>query len=350
LINPLTEDWDDEMVHAIFWEEDAQKILTIPVHLEMDDILAWHYDPKGIFSVKSAYRVFCDDQNRRSKNDWAASSSSNGDDAEKVWSLIWNMQALSRLEHFLWRLSHNSLALRLNLKHRGVQVEDDRCIMCSKQGEDGAHLFLKCKQVRELWRRMGLEQIRLAMVNCGTTREAIQKLLTTGDELQLKGSFLLNNWWQERNQIREGKRRRSLDDIANLSGRQAIEISKLQRTIQSVPKIQAIRRRWEKPPTGLLKVNVDGAFRDLDKNGGWRYVIRDERGVVIQSSLGRITNAANSLYTELMACLEGAKVVLSMGASRFILETDANMWSGQCKGTILGWLWWVASSMNSKLF
>ena len=197
---------------------------------------------------------------------------------------------------------------------------------------------------------MGLEQIRLAMVNCGTTREAIQKLLTTGDELQLKGSFLLNNWWQERNQIREGKRRRSLDDIANLSGRQAIEISKLQRTIQSVPKIQAIRRRWEKPPTGLLKVNVDGAFRDLDKNGGWRYVIRDERGVVIQSSLGRITNAANSLYNELMACLEGAKVVLSMGASRFILETDANMWSGQCKGTILGWLWWVASSMNSKLF
>ena len=139
-------------------------------------------------------------------------------------------------------------------------------------------------------------------------------MLTTGDELQLKGSFLLNNWWQERNQIREGKRRRSLDDIANLSGRQAIEISKLQKRIQSVPKVQA---------TGLLKVNVDGAFRDLDNNGGWGYVIRDERGVVIQSGLGRITNAANSLYTELMTYLEGVKAVLSMGASQFILETDA---------------------------
>jgi len=101
LINPLTEDWDDEMVRAIFWEEDAQKILTVPVHLEMDDILAWHYDLKGMFSVKSAYRVFCDDQIHRSKNDWAASSSSNVDDVEKVWSLIWNMQAPSRLKHFL---------------------------------------------------------------------------------------------------------------------------------------------------------------------------------------------------------------------------------------------------------
>jgi hypothetical protein len=32
LINPLTEDWDEEMVRAIFWEEDVPKILTIPVH------------------------------------------------------------------------------------------------------------------------------------------------------------------------------------------------------------------------------------------------------------------------------------------------------------------------------
>jgi hypothetical protein len=147
----------------------------------------------------------------------------------------------------------------------------------------------------------------------------------------LKGSLLLNNWWQERNQIREGKRRRSLDDIANLSERQAIEISKLQKMIQSIPKAQAIRRRWEKPPTGLLKVNVDGAFRDLDKNGGWGYVIRDEEGVVIQSGLGRIMNVGNSLYTELVACLEGAKAVLSLGASQFIMETDAQhvVWAMQ---------------------
>ena len=62
-------------------------------------------------------------------------------------------------------------------------MEDDRCIMCNRLGEDGAHLFLKCKQVRELWRRMGLEKIRLEMVNCATAREAIQKTLTMGDEL-----------------------------------------------------------------------------------------------------------------------------------------------------------------------
>jgi hypothetical protein len=105
--------------------------------------------------------------------------------------MIWKMQAPSRLKHFLWRLAHNSLALHLNLKRRGILVDDDRCIMCNRLGEDGAHLFLKCKQVRELWRRAGLEQIRLAMVKCATAKEATLKLLTMGDELQLKGSFLL---------------------------------------------------------------------------------------------------------------------------------------------------------------
>ena len=30
----------------------------------MDDLLAWHYDKKGIFSVKSNYHVLADDQRR----------------------------------------------------------------------------------------------------------------------------------------------------------------------------------------------------------------------------------------------------------------------------------------------
>jgi hypothetical protein len=32
-------------------------IRAIPVHVEMDDIIAWHFGEKGCFSVKSAYQV-----------------------------------------------------------------------------------------------------------------------------------------------------------------------------------------------------------------------------------------------------------------------------------------------------
>lgn len=209
----------------------CQKFFQSQCTSEMDDVLAWHFDPKGIFSVKTAYKVFCDDQDRNARNDSAASSSRDGGESEKVWSMIWNMQAPSRLKHFLWRLAHNSLALRLNLKRRGNRVDDDRCFMCARQGEDGGHLFLKCKLVRALWRSAGM---RLRLENCCTAKEAIQELLTTDDELQLKAAFLLNNWWHERNQIREVASKRLIDDIASLSGRQASEILKLQKNIASV--------------------------------------------------------------------------------------------------------------------
>ena len=32
-------------------------ILSIPVHVEMEDVAAWHYDTKGLFTIRSAYKV-----------------------------------------------------------------------------------------------------------------------------------------------------------------------------------------------------------------------------------------------------------------------------------------------------
>ena len=48
-----------------FWEEDVKHILAIPVNCNMDDFLAWHYDTKGLFSVKSMYHILEDNRDRR---------------------------------------------------------------------------------------------------------------------------------------------------------------------------------------------------------------------------------------------------------------------------------------------
>jgi hypothetical protein len=110
--------------------------------------------------VKTAYRLYCDDLSRNNRRDSAASSSSHVGDIDKVWDMIWSMQGPSRLKHFLSRFAHNSLALRSNLKRRGIKVEDDCCYMCRRAGEDGSHLFLKCKLVKAVWRNARMETIR----------------------------------------------------------------------------------------------------------------------------------------------------------------------------------------------
>lgn len=74
---------------------------------DMDDVIAWHFDPKGLFTVESAYRVFCDDLQRNSINGMAAGSSPNDGIEEALWSSIWKLDGLGRLRHFLWRLAQN---------------------------------------------------------------------------------------------------------------------------------------------------------------------------------------------------------------------------------------------------
>jgi hypothetical protein len=54
LINPVTRQWDIQLVNDIFREEDAAAILAIPLRDEMEDFLAWYPQPKGNFSVRSA--------------------------------------------------------------------------------------------------------------------------------------------------------------------------------------------------------------------------------------------------------------------------------------------------------
>jgi hypothetical protein len=57
LLNPVSDTWDEELVRDVFWKEDVSFILATPTNPGHDDALAWHFDRKGLFSVKSAYHV-----------------------------------------------------------------------------------------------------------------------------------------------------------------------------------------------------------------------------------------------------------------------------------------------------
>jgi hypothetical protein len=64
LIEPETRSWDVQLVRDVFWEEDAKYILATPTNPGYEDSLAWHFDRRGVFSVKSAYHVLDDEKGR----------------------------------------------------------------------------------------------------------------------------------------------------------------------------------------------------------------------------------------------------------------------------------------------
>src|SRR5438128_1146275 len=56
-IDPVNGNWDEEVLRAILDPQDVVDILAIPLRPGSQDSVAWYYDKKGVFSVKSAYRL-----------------------------------------------------------------------------------------------------------------------------------------------------------------------------------------------------------------------------------------------------------------------------------------------------
>ena len=59
LIDPLTGSWDEQLVNDTFWEGDAEIILSMATDDNSEDWPAWHFNPKGDFSVKICVQAGC---------------------------------------------------------------------------------------------------------------------------------------------------------------------------------------------------------------------------------------------------------------------------------------------------
>ena len=73
------------------------------------------------------------------------SGSGDGDGETNFWKGLWNLDCLPKAKHFLWRLSHNTLAVRKVLQRRGMKLET-RCYMCGRLNEYGGRVLLNCKE------------------------------------------------------------------------------------------------------------------------------------------------------------------------------------------------------------
>lgn len=101
LIDPSTGGWDTQLVKDIFWEEDAALILAIPTRPDQEDIVAWHFDPKGKYSVKSAYHVLADNEERGRIRQVGESSFSPITSNDRLfWKRIWRLECPPKARQF----------------------------------------------------------------------------------------------------------------------------------------------------------------------------------------------------------------------------------------------------------
>lgn len=163
LIDPTSGSWDERLVRDTFWVDDARHILQIPLREGVQDFIAWQFDSKGVHTVKSAYKLHVQLQDQKKDGGQGSSADVVGRldrEDDESWKRLWKLPCPRNIQMFAWRLKHESLAFRTNVERRGIPIEDTKCFFCGRGAEDGAHLFIKCKSVKVVWRELAMEKER----------------------------------------------------------------------------------------------------------------------------------------------------------------------------------------------
>ncbi|KAK3211112.1 hypothetical protein Dsin_015818 [Dipteronia sinensis] len=132
--------WDLQKINCNFDKEDVQEILSIPFGSgKTEDTMLWHYDERGLYTVKSGYCI---------GQELAGSPGvSNNLAAKKWWLGLWKLNIPLKVKIFIWKASHEWIPTRANLTKRGLQL-DNKCPMCMTETETTIHALWSCRKLQ----------------------------------------------------------------------------------------------------------------------------------------------------------------------------------------------------------
>jgi len=142
LINHTSKNWNEDLLKEVFTEEEAKVIANSP--LLPEDRLIWRGTASGKFTVKSAYHLGKEEQERR------AAQCSKGNTGQDVWKTLWAMELPNAVKMFVWRACQNILPSRVNLFRRKV-IEEAKCPCCEVEDETLIHALWTCPAAQDVW-------------------------------------------------------------------------------------------------------------------------------------------------------------------------------------------------------
>ncbi|KAE8770045.1 hypothetical protein D1007_58274 [Hordeum vulgare] len=246
----------------------------------MEDYIAWHYDSKGLHSVKMVYKLRA--QISRVNGDERGSTSSRGQGdlracADRLWTRLWKLAYPSKIKMFVWRLAHDSVAVRANLIRKGMVLEDERCPMCGFVCIYSAHLFIRCKKVKELWRVLELAVTRMLVENTVTTGECLNIISELPKRKRMEVFHFMWHWWNKLNKKRNGEQVKSRQVISHDA---RVSITKYVETwLKKEKRRSTEEKKWQIPQQENLKFNIDASFIRETNTTAWVSSFRIMQGL-----------------------------------------------------------------------
>ncbi|XP_073362638.1 uncharacterized protein [Aegilops tauschii subsp. strangulata] len=204
-----------------------------------------------------------------------------------------------------------------------MELEDTRCLFCNRNTEDGGHLFIRCKAVKEVWRALGKEGVRMAMQNFDAVGDVMDHLWSLPMEDRVQILYFWWEWWNERNRLRKNEGRTRPEEIVHRARTATTEYWDIVgKQNHSKPKEKT---QWRPPEVDVLKFNFDGAFVPGGNQSAWGVIARDHTGDVVACMAGKCEHINDAFAAELQAAAGAMELATHLGAIRICLETDSQL-------------------------
>lgn len=296
--------WDEEVIEDIFMPEDRDKILSIPIpNTAHKDKLIWMGEEKGVYSVKSCYRLLT----------WEETPEPNC-----MWNTIWKLSLPPKVKVLAWQVCQNVLPTAVNLQSKRVECPI-LCKLCNQEVETTDHVFIHCGVAKACWRQVdGVEDL---------TANHVQEWMSTAmEKLSAYNRCLLLTicWrlWGARNQEVWNNVTVNHATIFR-EARTYLDAWKEIHCKTTATKTALQMEKWKKPPENILKLNVDAALDNNSRTTGFGFIIRDHNGLFVAAAGMNCNGLYHPKMAEAIGIREALNWIKSLGVTKVQVESDA---------------------------
>ncbi|KAM0866723.1 hypothetical protein ACQ4PT_042447 [Festuca glaucescens] len=285
LIDANTRSWDMEKVNQFLlpWDASVVRNILLPARWQ-DDRWAWYYDKKGLFSVRTAYRMLATTKDHRTAWLEESTGSSNVKEVEKEWSALWQVKVPSKLRVFLWRLAKQSLPMA-DVLHRRHMAAQPSCALCGSP-DSWRHSLLECNMARSVWALLPEEIVELVIQSQEPdARSWLASVFSsaTHDELTQVVVTLWAIWHARRKALHEDVFQSPLSThsfIRRFIDELNVLVAPVKQKVSGVSQVP----RWIPPPPGVSKINIDAALSKNLNIASVLAIARDDTGLFLGAS------------------------------------------------------------------